>query len=63
MMFYLLLLPILDVHTVGVGALVSSVGGRDDDKILLGCLERVSCTKVIFESIVPAPFCFAGLLF
>jgi hypothetical protein len=58
-----LLLRILDVHDAGAGALVSSIGGRDDDKILLGCLEFVSCTKVIFESIVAALFCFTGLMF
>jgi hypothetical protein len=54
-------LPVLDVRTAG--ALVSGGGGRDDDKILLDCLERVSCTKVIFESIVLALFCFTRLTF
>jgi hypothetical protein len=57
------MLPVLDVRTACAGTLVSSGGGRDDEKILLGCLERVSCTKVIFESIVLALFCFTGLMF
>jgi hypothetical protein len=48
-MFKLLLLPILDVCATSAGALVSIGGGRDDDKILLGCLECVSCTNVFLN--------------
>jgi hypothetical protein len=55
--------PILDVRGAGTGAPISSGCGRDDDKILLGYLEHVSCIKFISKSIVSALFSFAGLMF
>jgi hypothetical protein len=40
-----LLMLVLDAE---VGALVVSVGARDDDAALLGCLEHVSYANVFF---------------
>jgi Mg2+/citrate symporter len=44
-----LLLFVLGVRTTDVGALVSGGGAQDDDKMLLGCLERVSYVGVFFS--------------
>jgi hypothetical protein len=39
---------VLGFRATDAGALVVSEGVRDDDKVLLGCLEHVSYTRAVF---------------
>jgi hypothetical protein len=43
-----MLLLVLGVRAADAGALVIGEGARDDDEVLLVCLEHVSYAKVIF---------------
>jgi hypothetical protein len=47
-----MLLLVLDARKVSVSALACSEGVSKDDKMLLDCLECVSCMKVSIWSVV-----------